>query len=754
MPSLYDPVDVLTNAILGQESGFNPNAPTSVTGARGISQIQPQTWAKYSYPGENINNPTDNAAVGRRIIADYHSKYGFDPARIATAYFSGEKNVAPKNSQTPFLKDVADPTGKTTSSYVSDVTSRVNKLASNSQPVSASDILSSFEQNSPSRQQSGSISGNDILKQFETVKPAPQTGSTIPVPPTTPQEIADWNAKVAATKAQGTPSWWGENYHPLAAIPQTVGGGVQQLGQGFQDIRAGRVATGTGNVASGALNTILGPLIGPYNETTRAVGQAIGNPQAADVLSLVAPMRGFGAAAKSALPITRAGQGIIDLVGKENISAVLQKLESNPNLSLMDVSQPVKQVSAGMANNTDLPAAQNIMRSAYQARTAGRQDIVQDAVAKTLGPPIDVKQYTDALKAHVKQVGEDAIKPALEGAQPVGVQPLVDRLDAVIKAPGTADEAINRLTKLRNQITAEAGEDGFIDPNKLHGIQWRLRAEADNLSKSASGSERNLSKPLFDARNDMVDAIDNASGGKFRPALKSYRDANQIDDAFDHGFRLFQNTKIEDFPEYFQAWAKDATPAELASAKVGAITAIRKQVEGMQGGARRGENIALPTFNRQKLETLFGSDNADRLSGLLEDARNMTETNSLLYQNSKTGMVTKGQEYFQPRQIGAASGITQGVGAGLLGSMAIAGGQVEPGLIGLGLGALRGLHTATQYVGSLADKATATNFAKLASAGDSPDRNKLIALLRSAHSASQGNKISNLVPSMARLAAP
>lgn len=122
-----DPDSVL-NAIIGQESNWNPNSPTSVTGARGIGQIQPQTFAKYAKPGENINNASDNLNVSRRIISDYYQKYDGDPSRIATAYFSGPSNVAPVNSATAWLRNKSDPNGKTTASYVSDVAQRLNKM--------------------------------------------------------------------------------------------------------------------------------------------------------------------------------------------------------------------------------------------------------------------------------------------------------------------------------------------------------------------------------------------------------------------------------------------------------------------------------------------------------------------------------------------------------------------------------------------------------------------------------------------------
>jgi hypothetical protein len=117
----------IESAILGQESGGNPNAPTSANGAVGQFQIMPDTFARYAKPGEDINNPADNAAVGKRILADLQQKYPNDPARVAVAYFSGEGNVSPKGSPTPYIRDTQDANGKSVSSYVADVTGRLGK---------------------------------------------------------------------------------------------------------------------------------------------------------------------------------------------------------------------------------------------------------------------------------------------------------------------------------------------------------------------------------------------------------------------------------------------------------------------------------------------------------------------------------------------------------------------------------------------------------------------------------------------------
>ena len=117
--------DKLFHAIHGQESGYGADPRTSVTGATGDMQIQPETFSRFAAPGERIDNREDNLSVGKRIIGHLSNKFGGDPDRVAVGYFSGEGNVAPEGHPTPWLNDRADPTGKTTSSYVNDIRNRL-----------------------------------------------------------------------------------------------------------------------------------------------------------------------------------------------------------------------------------------------------------------------------------------------------------------------------------------------------------------------------------------------------------------------------------------------------------------------------------------------------------------------------------------------------------------------------------------------------------------------------------------------------
>jgi hypothetical protein len=142
MASSGQPMNI-QSAILAQESGNNPNVGTSIDGARGVGQIMPATFARFAKPGENINNPDDNRAVSGRILDTYMQKYN-DPARAAVAYFSGEGNVAPPGSPTPWKRDTHDGNNKYVSSYVSDIMGRLG--GGQKQPVQVADASGNIPQ--------------------------------------------------------------------------------------------------------------------------------------------------------------------------------------------------------------------------------------------------------------------------------------------------------------------------------------------------------------------------------------------------------------------------------------------------------------------------------------------------------------------------------------------------------------------------------------------------------------------------------
>lgn len=123
-----DHLKPVIEAIYKQESGAGSNARTSIDGAQGGMQVIPATFQRYAKPGERIDNPDDNMRVGVRIIKDLARRFGNDPAKIATGYFSGEGNVN-TGQGSAWKNDRADGNGKRVSGYVSDILAKVGGIS-------------------------------------------------------------------------------------------------------------------------------------------------------------------------------------------------------------------------------------------------------------------------------------------------------------------------------------------------------------------------------------------------------------------------------------------------------------------------------------------------------------------------------------------------------------------------------------------------------------------------------------------------
>lgn len=111
-PASTDPGSVndrLFHATHGQESNYGANPSTSAAGARGDMQIMPKTWAANALPNERIDSREDNLRVGRRILDKYLARYNGDWSRAAVAYYSGEGNVSPPGSPTPWKRNIQPP---------------------------------------------------------------------------------------------------------------------------------------------------------------------------------------------------------------------------------------------------------------------------------------------------------------------------------------------------------------------------------------------------------------------------------------------------------------------------------------------------------------------------------------------------------------------------------------------------------------------------------------------------------------------
>jgi hypothetical protein len=506
-------------------------------------------------------------------------------------------------------------------------------------------------------------------------------------------------------------------------------------GQGLRDIGAGKSATGVGETFWGGAGMLASPLTGAVNalisEPASKIGGSEFGERAGLLASLAGPGSGSAKVAQRSLPSNKAVNALVDAIGPENVPAAVERLRGNNRLAPMDVAPTVRQLTQGLAVQPGM--AQNVIAEATKARGAGARGAVGEAYNE-LGPPPQALQVLDQIKARAKEAGREEIQPALDKAGPVDVSPVIRAIDAELK-PGMQEFAKSglplstrqqELARLRQQLTTENGET-LVDPKRLHEVQYQNGNAAYQFSKSPDAAQRRAGAGLRDINEKLVDAIDAASGGAYRPARAKFAEAKDVHEAFDRGLMLQRARQgeagiTEDSPEAWTRWAAKATPDQLDAARLGALSAIQMKIGSVRNAARAGMDIPEVEFTRDKLGILFGKDKAAKMLQQLRDERDIATTNTKLFGNSETAARLKGEEALAVPKVGGGNPLqyVAPVAAELLGQSA---GFPFVGLAGTT--ALKGAHLGFQKLAQMNALARNTAFARLATASG-PEREAVI----------------------------
>ncbi len=504
------------------------------------------------------------------------------------------------------------------------------------------------------------------------------------------------------------------------------------FGQGLSDIRSGLSAKGVGEAAFGGAGMLTAIPSGLIHAFIGRPAAQLGGPEAGERAETLAgvgvPARLAGKAAVAALPSNRAVNQLVEAIGPENVPEAVNRLRSNERLAPMDVSPTVQQLTQGLAVQPG--RAQNVVAEATKARGVGAREAVGEAYNE-LGPPPKALEVLDQIKDRARETGRKEIQPALDKAGPVDVSPVIAAIDAELK-PGMQAFAKSglplstrqqELARLRQQLVTETGEMR-IDPQRLHEVQSANGTAAYQFSKSLDAAQKQAGAGLRDINEKLVDAIDKASGGAYRPARAKFAEAKDVHEAFDRGLMLQRARQgeagiTEDSPQAWSRWAAKATPDQLDAARLGALSAMHMKIGSVRNAARAGMDIPEVEFTRDKLGILFGKDKADKMIQQLRDERDIAATNSKLFQGSQTAARLKGEEALAVRKVGGGNPLqyVAPVAAELLGQSA------GFPLVGLaGTTALKGAHLGWQKIGQMSDLARNTAFARAAtSSGQARD---------------------------------
>jgi hypothetical protein len=442
------------------------------------------------------------------------------------------------------------------------------------------------------------------------------------------------------------------------SLSSTIGGkameGVNQMQSGVKNIFDKQPATGVGEIGSG--------LLGVATSIPTGIGQfatdVTGNESLKDKLPLAfgaLPVGKAGSLASAKVPKNESFRKLVEDIGEKNLPTVIREMKADPRLTPADLVPAVKQGVQKLYAGVEGPHV-NYLGNVTEQRLKTAADDLQQHMNANLGTVVDPVKKLAELKQNIRDVGAEHINPAIKGAGPVDLTGAIKNIDAIL-SPGVksvishdtviADPNLERtLRSLRKYITD--GESVRIDPEQLNRLQSAFRKKAELTQKS----DPYLANAIFKVRNDIVDAIDKSSGGKYKPALEKYRDEYHIQDAFEHGHDaiMANGKKLSDRPEFFEKWIKDASSEELAAAKEGARIAYDTQMYGFKHAAKRGTDIGDVEFNRRRMSALFGKEEAEKMSKVFENAKKIAETNNHLVQNSQTQMRNVQNSYFKPHE--------------------------------------------------------------------------------------------------------
>lgn len=452
---------------------------------------------------------------------------------------------------------------------------------------------------------------------------------------------------------------------PAAVIPNVgsdiannASEGWKNFSGGVGDAVTGQVGAGAKRMAVGALQVLTAIPSGiVQGAVTDPVTQLTGTPDIGDragfVASIAIPILPGAGAITKAIPKNAALKTLIEKIGPENLPAVVSQMKANPRLGPADLSAPVLSMAQKLFV-TEGDKAKDYLAKTSTDRMATAKDTINNAFDSAMGPTVNAADKLEQLKANARKVGKEQIEPVLAANPHTDVTGLVKHIDSEIGAP--AMRAIKKgespplpltdyqreLLSARNKLRGEwpDRDQMFAYTDKVHEVQSKLREKAQGLAGSSTGSDRNLARELFGFREKIKDAV----GPEYKKALGKYADEKQIDEAFHYGHdSILKNGKaLENDPSFFEKWVNNAKPDELEAAKEGARRVINAEIQGTRSAATnpasKGVAIGQVDFNRQRLTSLLGKEEADKLLTTLEHTRLEANTHNKLVEGSQTAM--------------------------------------------------------------------------------------------------------------------
>ena len=179
-------------------------------------------------------------------------------------------------------------------------------------------------------------------------------------------------------------------------------------------------------------------------------------------------------------------------------------------------------------------------------------------------------------------------------------------------------------------------------------IDQQMKSVADPASKGAALATKEVNRQKLEVLfgKEGADKIVNHLTAKFE---------DPIQNAFESGFDVLKNRSgvegLHDRPGALAKWMETATPEQVVAKRLGARMDIDQKINSVKNGALAGQTVTKIPYNQEKLRTLFGEKEANRLINVMKNAEDRAFTNAKLLANSKTAETLAGQRAFKVPEV-------------------------------------------------------------------------------------------------------
>jgi hypothetical protein len=311
-----------------------------------------------------------------------------------------------------------------------------------------------------------------------------------------------------------------------------------------------------------------------------------------------------------------------------------------------------------LAASGDAPT--EILKNAFAARAAAKDNRVGQALDTALGPAPDMTAAQAAIEAKAHLAAGPFYKAAEANPTPMDVSPVMADIDA--RLPNAVGGTAQNLNMVKGWLTDPTTGLPKTDPAALLEVRQELDGHiAQGFKSTDSTATKNAIGALKDARSG-IDAVlktdPNIAAGD-----AAYAQQMKVRTALQNGSDLLDNNVS---PQDFSRSIAAMSPDELDALRVGARGAIAQKMGGVNGDYSAARSLfAKSSNNRAKLDALF--PNAGDVFDAVHGEMAMRGTEQSVIGNSKTAERLAAAKEWSPDQGGgalpaiAAAAATQGV---------------------------------------------------------------------------------------------